>query len=214
MVTSPLRALAVGFSQDLKQLEILDANQKSVGKLSLRLRRYSQEFQCPIVNEHLVFGVEDGVDEFGNKKYRPVSAVKWNPSYQKTCLIFIPQEFQGNNAGKEPYKIVTMNMDPKTFRPGHTRVANFSPAQTLFRIGEHKQVVESGQIATIEKVNELKRMNMAQVEVYYSFEGKANNILQTRVRYLDQTRYFAIIYPDFLHRKIRVAIAKDYGNLF
>lgn len=209
-----LRALAIGIENELKDLEILDATMQSVGQLSLRKLSFSEEFSCPLVEGKLIFGVPNGTDEEGLPLFKPVASVKWDPSVRQTCLIFIPKSLAGKSQSSQEYGVQVMDMSPSAFKIGHTKILNFTPLNTMVRMGEHKEKVGAWEKADLSKITDVTDLNMAQVEVYYEHNNKIHTAHQTRIRYLDRVRYITLIYPDIVNKRVSVNIIKDYGKLY
>jgi hypothetical protein len=213
--TPTLRALAVGFEDGLRVLEILDSNLKSTGQLRLNLRSYSAEFTCPIIDGKVIFGIENGKNAEGQTIYKPVGTVAWNPDFKKVCLVFIPKSFTGgSDTARAVYDIKAMDMSERDFALGSTKVVNLSPVKAYLRLGEHKKVIERGESIVIPKVEEVSDANMTQLNVYYLADGAPQNVMQTRIRYLKRIRYVIVLYPDFENKRLGVSSILDSGNLF
>lgn len=214
-IKAPLmRALAIGLQDELSELEILDAKLQSVATVNLRKFKFSSPFRCPIVNGKLVFGVQSGVNEEGIPVYKPVAVTDWDRSMAQSCLIFIPMQLRGGSDNGIEYAIHKLDMSQSSFDRGHTKVLNFTPFDTIMQMGEHKAATNAWGTSNVPEVKELGRMNMAQIGVFYKYNNSIRNPFQTQIRYLDQTRYLAIIYPDLVNKEVGVKIVKDYGKLF
>lgn len=209
-----LRALTVGFENNLRTLEILDASMQSIGQLTLRELAFSEEFTSPIVEGKLIFGVPNGFDEEGKPLFKPVASVKWNNSMRQTCLIFLPKSLVGKSQSTQEYGIQLMDMSPSKFKFGHTKILNFTPLNTMIRMGEHREKVAAWGSADLSKINDVTDLNMAQIEIYYMHNDKVHTAHQTRIRYLDRVRYITLIYPDLQNKRIAVNIIKDFGKLY
>ena len=210
-----IRALAVGFENGLENLEILDAKLKPVGQLALRQFGFSKAFTCPIVEGKIRFGVRDGSTIIGKKKYRLVASLDWKDSYKQVCLLFIPKSLTENAAqDAAEYTIQIMDMSTQSFGLGHTKIINLTPNKSMVSVGEHKTTVEAWSESQLSKVKERSNMNMAQVGVSYMKEGTEHDAFQSRMRYLETTRYITFIYTDTKKDRIAVRIVKDSGRLF
>jgi hypothetical protein len=209
-----LRALTIGLENNLTTLEILDGSLQSIGQLALREQAFSEEFTSPIVEGKLIFGVPNGTDEEGKPLFRQVASVKWNRSMRQTCLIFVPKSLVGKSQNANDYGIQLLDMSPSAFKFGHTKILNFTPLNTMVRMGEHKEKVAAWGSANLSKINDVTELNMAQIEVYYIFNDKVHTAHQTRIRYLDRVRYITLIYPDIQNKRIAVNIIKDFGKLY
>ncbi|MGJ8640108.1 MAG: hypothetical protein ACSHYA_12030 [Opitutaceae bacterium] len=211
--TPPLRALTIGILDDLRNLEILDANMQPAGRLSLREFSFSSAFRCPIVDGRLIFGTQNGTNEEGVPVYKPVAAIKWDSSLKQSCLIFIPANLRGDKSGAK-YVIQNLDMSPAKFKPGHTKVLNFTPVDTVTMMGEHKVSTSKWGTSSMPTVKDVTSLNMTQMGVYYKHKDRVHNPYQTQIRYLDQTRYLTIIYPNIENKRIEVRVVKDYGKLY
>ncbi|CAA6677581.1 MULTISPECIES: hypothetical protein [unclassified Lentimonas] len=209
-----LRAISVGLENDLKEMVILDASLQSVGKLSLRSFGFSQPFSCPIVDGNLVFGVPNGMDEDGKPLFKPVASVKWKSSYKQACLLFIPKSLVGKSESTKEYAIQVLDMSPRGFEFGHTKLMNLTPFDTMVRIGEHQSKLKPWSNSDVSKIKELTGVKMAQIGVYYLYDDTIHNAKQTRFRYMEDTRYITVIYPDIQNKRIEVRTIKDFGRLY
>ena len=209
-----LRALTIGYENELKDLEMLDADLQSVGKLSLRQFTFSKGFTCPIVEGTLNFGIPNGTNEEGIPIFKQVASVKWQSSYKQVCLIFIPKSLAGKSNGTQEYIVQVLDMSTGQFKLGHTKVMNFTPFETMVRIGEQQTSLKPWTKSEVKKVNELTGVKMAQVSVFYNYNNAIHNAQQTRFRYLEDTRYITLIYPDLVNKRVGVKIVKDFGNLY
>ncbi|MGJ8653598.1 MAG: hypothetical protein ACSHX8_10030 [Opitutaceae bacterium] len=209
-----LRALTIGYENDLKELELLDANLQSVGKLSLRQFTFSKGFTCPIVAGKLTFGVPNGTDEQGLPLFKPVASVQWKDSYQQVCLVFIPKSLAGKRNINAEYAVQVLDMSTREFKLGHTKVINLTPLDAMVGIGEHKASLKPWSQNDISKVTELTGVKMAQISVFYKYNDKIHNAEQTRFRYLEDARFITLIYPDAKNKRIAVKVVKDFGNLY
>ncbi|MDP4645217.1 MAG: hypothetical protein NWS71_12315 [Opitutales bacterium] len=206
----PIKVLAIGLENGIKKLEILDAKLQSVGQLSLREFSYSKAFTGPIVEGKLLFGIADGLDKRGKPKFKQIASFEWNDSNEKTALLFIPKSLMaGSNQSTAEYIIQALDMNPVSYKLGHTRIINMTPHATLVRAGEHSISVAAWDRAEMPKVTDLNNMNMAQIDITYFEEGTENNVYQTRMRYLDRIRYTIVIYSDLKNERITSRIIKD-----
>ena len=217
--TAPIRAIAVGYENDLEQLHILNRSSEtgmfeSVGMLNLRLFSYSRAFSCPIVEGRLFFGVENGVDVDGITQYRPVASVAWAPQYKQIALVFIPNSYRGRASGNDAYTISRMDMSTSSFALGSIKAINLSPAVSYIMIGEHKETVQPKQVVNISEVKDVLAANMVSLRVAYQAKEEIRMIKQTRIRYLKRLRYLIILYPDIENRRIGLAFVSDSGRLF
>lgn len=210
---SQLRALAVGYENELKELEILDATLQSVGKLKLRKLSFSTAFTCPVVEGKLIFGIPAGIDEEGQPIFKPVASVNWKSSYREVCLIFIPKSLAGQSQGNTEYSVQLMDMSSK-FKLGHTKILNLTPFDTMIRVGEHKTSLKPWGKFEIKQVKELTGVKMAQLDVFYKYNDTIHSANQSRYRYLERTRYITFIYPDIRNKRVAVNVVKDFGNLY
>lgn len=208
-----LRAIAIGLQNNLRELHLLDSSMQSTGKLSLRKLAFSREFTSPIVEGQLIFGIPNGVDEDGEPLYKPVASVPWKASNRQACLFFIPKSLVGKNQGTKEYAIQVLDMSRK-FKPGHTVVMNFTPLDTMVRMGEHKTVIKGWAKDSFSEVADVDEMNMAQIQVYYKHNNTVYNPFNAPIRYLGNIRYITLIYPDIKNRRMAVNIVKDYGKLY
>ena len=214
-INSPkIRALAVGFENDLRNLHLLDADGGSAGTIRLMLLSYSRPFEAPINKGLITFGVEDGVDANGITQYRPVASVAWAPEDEKLALIFIPRNFRGQANDDEAYFIRKMNMSANSFALGSTTVLNLSSAVSYVTIGEHEKTIQPHQEVTISEVNDVLSANMVGLKVAYRAEEEIHTIKQTRIRYLKRLRYLIILYSDIEKRRVELALVSDSGRLF
>lgn len=208
-----LTSIAIGLENDLKKLEILDAMGQSVGQIGLRKFAFSREFTCPVVEGKLIFGVPNGFDEEGKPLYKVVASKNWQQSNKQACLIFIPKSLVGNRAGSNEYLIQTLDMSQK-FQLGHTKVINFTPFETMVRLGEYKKTIKPWSQSDVSEIKQLTGVKMAQISVLYNYNGELKNVRQSRFRYLEDTRYITFIYPDIKNKRVAVNVVKDFGNLF
>lgn len=214
IVNAPeLRAIAVGLENDLTELHLLDATQQSVGKLSLRQFAFSKAFDCPVVEGKMTFGVPNGIDEEGVPLFKPVASVKWKGSYKQVCLIFIPKSIVGKREGTADYAIQILDMSQQ-FKLGHTQIMNFTPFDTMVRIGEHQTTIKPWSKSEFSEIKELTGVKMAQMAVYYQYNDTIHNADQTRYRYLERIRYITFIYPNLKNKRVAVNTVKDFGNLY
>ncbi|MGJ8653599.1 MAG: hypothetical protein ACSHX8_10035 [Opitutaceae bacterium] len=213
-IESPkIRALAIGLEGGLKDLEILDANLKSSGKLSLRQFAFSKTFTCPIVDGEIRFGVPSGTSITGKKKFRQVASFKWKDSYEQVCLLFLPKSLMVDDSRSTiEYTIQLINMSTDSFELGHTKIVNLTPLNTIVNAGEHNATVAAWDRLDFPKIEKTTGVNMAQLDVSYIKEGTEHNAYQTRMRYQETTRYITIIYTDTEKDKVSVCIVKDFGR--
>lgn len=210
-----LRALAVGYEQNLKTLEILDADMQSVGKLPLRKFNFSKTFTCPIVERRLIFGIANGKDEAGKLKYKQVASIDWENNYERSCLLFIPKSIQGDTEqGGLEYTIQVMDMNADSFKPGVIKTINLTPWEMLVNVGEHEEILAPWNQTVFSKIEELDKMNMAQIEISYIKKGTSYNAFQSRMRYLPGTRYIILTYSDIDNDQVAVSVVKDSGSVF
>ncbi|MGJ8640107.1 MAG: hypothetical protein ACSHYA_12025 [Opitutaceae bacterium] len=213
--TPEVRALAIGLENGLSDLEILDANLQSTGKLSLREFNFSKPITLPSISEELRFGIADGIDENGKTIFRLVASIEWNDSYKKMCLLFLPKSrvVDGENSATD-YSIQLLDMSTDSFKLGHTQIINLTPYETKIRMGEHNASVAAGNDAQLPIVNELNSLNMTPVEVSYIKEGMERNAYQTKMRYLKNTRYIAIAYSDPENERVSIRFVKNSSRAF
>mgnify|MGYP005854602287 CR=1 FL=1 len=200
-----IRALAVGFEGDLRTLHLLDANRQSAGTIRLMLRSYSHPFEAPIVDGRIIFGVEAGVDEENEPVYRPIGSVPWSRSFSDRALVFIPKSFMNQPGMDQPYLIRMINLAEKDFKRGSTKIINFTPITGYVRFGEHRAAIEAGKSTTFPEITEVLPYNMAELAVYYRANDEAKAVLDTRMRYLDGSRYLFILYPDLKNQRVGFA---------
>lgn len=210
-----IRALAIGLEDGLKDLEILDANLNSVGKLTLRQFTFSKAFTAPIIDGQLRFGAPDGVDKRGKPKFKLIASFDWKESYKQECLLFLPKSIMIDGAqGKAEYIIKHMDLSKRSFKQGETQIINLTPYKTIVKAGEHNVTVAPWDRSICSEIKDLSGVKMAQFEVSYLKEGTQHNTSQTRLRYLNTVRYITFIYVDAKREKVSVSIIKDFGNLF
>jgi len=213
--SAPLRALSVGYEQELRDLVILDANMQSSGQLSLRRFRFSKMFKCPIVDGQLVFGISDGINEKGTPQFREVASVEWKHSYGNSCLLFLPKSLKGETTpGSSEYSIQIVDMKTNSFKPGHIKIINTTPWRTMVRAGEHEKGIAAWEVAELSKIEEIGPSRMTQLIVSYTKEDSQYHAHQSRIRYLESTRYFVLIYTDMKTKRVTARLVKDSGSLF
>jgi hypothetical protein len=212
--SNPIRALTVGFEEDLRDLHVLDANLQSAGSIRLVLRGYSRSFVAPITEGRILIGIAAGQDEEGEAVYEPIASIPWSPAYTNRALIFIPKSFLNQPDFNYAYLVRPIDMSPGSFAPGTARIVNFSPITVYLRFGEHRMAVEAGRSTSTSRVSEVLPGNMVYLNVYHLVGEEPNTVMESRIRYLDDLRYLIVVYPDFINRKLGVASILDYGTLF
>lgn len=207
-------AMAVALVPGLDELYLLDPLNRPLDKIRIRELLYGRPFVCTSFDGIAYFGIEDGVDELGQPKYKAIASTTVPSNVDKAGIIFVPNQIlTGNTEDENNYLVRVFDNGLKAFPPASTFVINLLPTQIVMKIGDNKRVVSHGNVVLIDKVGQLDDYNMADVSFFYQRGDEWNILKQSKIRYLPNLRYTAVAYFDMRARRPTIVFVRDSGQM-
>ena len=201
------RTLCFSYQDQLKEVLAIGADAKSVQPVPL-FTVYSLAATLIITDGRAVFVLPDGKTPEGKPKYKPLASVVV-PPVGEVLFLFLPA---GKDA-KQPYQVVALADDPRSFPWGNVRLLNFSKVPVRFHLGEYSgskaRTVNPGEVDMVNRVHKVDDFNMYNVLVEFGAPDGFLPVSNTRWKYVAGKRDLAIAYLDPESRKPLVNIYKD-----
>jgi hypothetical protein len=201
------RTLCFRHQGDITEVVALGADGESMVPVPL-YTVYSLPATMATTDGNAVFVLPDGETADGKPKYKPVASVKVPPT-KEVLFLFLP----AGEGSKQPYKIVAMPDDPRSFPWGNVRMLNLSGVPVRFHLGEYSgqnaRIVKPGATDMVSRVRKVNDFNMYNVVVEFYAKDKFVPVSNTRWKSVAGKRDLAIAYIDPDTSRPLVNVYKD-----
>ncbi|MDQ8194051.1 hypothetical protein QEH59_06425 [Coraliomargarita sp. SDUM461004] len=206
--------IAVDLIQGYPELFLLDPLEQPINNIKVKKLAYGRPFACNVYDGVTRFGIEDGVDEKGQKKFKTVATISVPENITQAAIFLIPgSTLTGGSDHDDHYKFRILDASRQVFPLAQTMVLNLLPTQIILKIGEEKRAVPNGEIVMIEEISQLDSYNMADISFFYQAKDQWNILKQSKIRYLPSIRYTAIAYFNTQMRKPTIVFVRDGGRV-
>lgn len=201
------RTLCFCYQDQLKEVLTTGADAKTMLPVPL-FTVYSQSASMTTTDGRAVFVLPDGKTPDGKPKYKTLASVLV-PPVGEVLFLFLPA---GKDA-KQPYQVVALADDPRSFPWGNVRLLNLAMVPVRFHLGEYSgkmaRTVKPGGVDMVSRVRKVDDFNMYNVVVEFGSPDGFLPVSNTRWKSVAGKRDLVIAYLDPESRKPLVNFYKD-----
>ena len=201
------RTLCFRYQDPFKEVLAAGADGKTMLPVPL-FTVYSLSATLTTTDGRAVFVLSDGKTPDGKPKYKPLASVVV-PPVKEVLFLFLPA---GKDA-KQPYQVVAMPDDPRSFPWGNVRLLNLAKVPVRFHLGDYSgskaRTVKSGGVDMVDRIRKVDDFNMYNVVVEFGTAEAFIPVSNTRWKSVAGKRDLVIAYLDPESRKPLVNFYKD-----
>lgn len=201
------RTLCFRYQDQLKEVFTPDADGKTMLPVPL-FTVYSLPATMTPTDGRAVFMLPDGKTPEGKPKYKPLASVLV-PPVSEVLFLFLST---GKDA-KQPYEVVALADDPRSFPWGNVRMLNLAKVPVRFHLGEYSgskaRTVKPGGVDLVSRVLRVDDFNMYNVVVEFGTPDGFVPVSNTRWKSVAGKRDLVIAFLDPETRKPLVNFYND-----
>lgn len=201
------RTLCFRYQDELKEVMVLGGDGESMIPVPL-YTVYSLPGTMATTDGRAVFVIADGETPDGKPKYKTVASVKV-PATKQVLFLFLP----AGQESREPYKVVALSDDARSFPWGNVRMINLADVPVRFNLGEYSgaaaKVLKPGASDMVSRIRKVNRFNMYNVVIEFYGQKGFVPVSNTRWKSVDGKRDLAIAYVDPDTEQPLVNVYKD-----
>lgn len=207
------RAVCFRHCGGLTSLHFRAQGSDGMKELALWTAEFTRPDRMKIADGKAVFYVPDTTPN-AKEPFKPLASVAV-PDSPRLLFLFLPAAAPatGNpapaNPNANPYEILVMAADDRSYPLGQTRVLNLAPTATRISLGEQQKVLAPMKTEIIPKPTRLNRYDQYNVLIEFLRGEEWMRVSNTRWKSSDRKRDLVIIFLDPVSKRPMASLFQD-----